>query len=49
MISLWRDVDSIRAFAGEDFTRARYFTEDEHYLLEMTPDVIHYQVAVDAF
>jgi heme-degrading monooxygenase HmoA len=48
VISLWRDMDSISAFAGEDSTRARYFPEDERYLLEMTPDVIHYEVAVDA-
>jgi hypothetical protein len=39
---------SISAFAGADPTRARYFPEDERYLLEITPDVIHYEVAVDA-
>jgi hypothetical protein len=48
VISLWRDMDSIGAFAGEDPKRARYFPEDERYLLEMTPDVIHYEVTVDA-
>jgi heme-degrading monooxygenase HmoA len=48
VISLWRDMDSISAFAGEDPNRARYFPEDERYLLEMTPDVIHYEVTVDA-
>jgi hypothetical protein len=42
-----RDMASISAFGGEDPTRARYFPEDERYLLEMTPDVIHYEVAVD--
>ena len=47
VISLWPDMESIKAFAGEDSTRARYFPEDERYLLEMTPDVIHYEVAVD--
>jgi heme-degrading monooxygenase HmoA len=47
VISLWRDMASISAFAGADPTRARYFPEDERYLLEMTPDVIHYDVAVD--
>jgi len=48
VISLWRDMASINAFAGADPTRARYFPEDERYLLEMTPDVTHYEVAVDA-
>jgi heme-degrading monooxygenase HmoA len=47
VISLWRDMASIRAFAGADPTRARYFPEDEHYLLEMTPDVVHYEIAVE--
>jgi hypothetical protein len=47
VISLWRDMGSISAFAGADPTRARYFPEDERYLLEMTPDVIHYEIAVD--
>jgi heme-degrading monooxygenase HmoA len=48
VISLWRDMASIGAFAGEDPSRARYFPEDERFLLEMTPEVIHYEVAVDA-
>lgn len=48
VISLWRDMASISAFAGTDPTRARYFPEDERYLLEMTPDVVHYEVAIDA-
>ncbi len=47
VISLWGDMESISAFAGEDPTRARYFPEDERYLLEMTPDVVHYEIAVD--
>lgn len=47
VISLWRDMESISAFSGTDPTRARYFPEDERHLLEMAPDVIHYEVAVD--
>jgi heme-degrading monooxygenase HmoA len=46
VVSLWRDMASIGAFAGEDPTRARYFPEDERYLLEMARDVIHYEIAV---
>lgn len=48
VISLWRDMASITAFAGDDPTRARYFPEDERYLLEMVPHVTHHEVAVDA-
>jgi heme-degrading monooxygenase HmoA len=47
VISLWRDMASISAFAGTHPSRARYFPEDERFLLEMTPDVVHYKVAVD--
>ena len=47
VISLWRDMASISAFAGEDPTRARYLPEDKRYLLEMTPEVTHFEVAVD--
>jgi len=48
VISLWRDMASISAFAGEDPARARYFPEDQRYLLEMASDVVHYELAGDA-
>jgi len=44
-VSLWESLDAIRAFAGEDVERARYYPEDREYLLEMSPGVKHYQVA----
>jgi len=30
----WDSLDAIRASAGEDYIRARYYPEDDHYLLE---------------
>lgn len=48
VLSLWGDMVSVTAFAGADPTRARYFPEDERFLLEMTPDVTHYDVPIDA-
>lgn len=44
MVSLWRSRADIRAFAGEDIERARYYPEDEGYLLELEPHVTHYEV-----
>jgi heme-degrading monooxygenase HmoA len=44
MISLWRTREDIRAFAGEDIERARYYPEDESFLLELEPHVTHYEV-----
>ncbi len=44
VISLWESEDHIKAFAGEDIEVAVYYPEDERYLLEMTPNVIHYEI-----
>jgi heme-degrading monooxygenase HmoA len=46
MISLWRDLEDIRAFAGDDVERARYYPEDEAFLFELDPGVAHYEVVV---
>lgn len=44
LISLWKDRESIRAFAGEEIERARYYPEDRDFLLEFEPNVTHYEV-----
>jgi hypothetical protein len=44
LISLWGSRDDIRAFAGNDIERARYYPEDAAYLLELEPNVTHYEV-----
>lgn len=43
-VSFWDDLDSIRAFAGDDVTRARYYPEDERFLLDFPERVLHYDV-----
>ena len=43
-ISLWESYDAIRAFAGRDYQRAVYYPEDREYLLELEPQVTHYEV-----
>jgi len=45
LITLWDSYEAIRAFAGDDPERARYYPEDTDYLLELEPSVIHYEVA----
>ena len=40
--SLWESLDAIRAFAGDDVEKARYYEEDKNFLLEFEPNVIHY-------
>jgi len=44
LLTLWESLDAIRAFAGEDYDRARYYPEDDDYLLEREPFVVHYDV-----
>jgi heme-degrading monooxygenase HmoA len=43
-VSFWESLDSIRAFAGEPIDAARYFPEDERYLLTRPERVSHYEV-----
>lgn len=43
-ISYWDSEDSIRAFAGDDISRARFFAEDDAYLTQRDEVVRHYVV-----
>ncbi len=47
VISLWESLEHVKAFAGEDVDVARYYPQDEDFLLELTPRLKHYEVAVD--
>jgi heme-degrading monooxygenase HmoA len=44
LLTLWESLDAIRAFAGPDVERAKYYPEDEAFLLEKEPTVTHYEV-----
>lgn len=46
LTSLWDSVGAIKRFAGEDYMRARYFDEDDDFLLEREPFVTHYDVVL---
>ncbi len=41
-LSYWASLDAIRAFAGEPVGKARYFPEDDKYLLTRPEKVTHY-------
>ena len=43
-LTFWKDLDSIKAFAGEDVEAAKYYPEDSDFLLEFEPGVVHYEV-----
>jgi heme-degrading monooxygenase HmoA len=44
LLTLWESADAIRKFAGSDIERAKYYPEDERFLLELEPTVTHYEV-----
>jgi heme-degrading monooxygenase HmoA len=46
--SLWRSLDDIRGFAGEDVDRAVFYDEDDDYLVERDPQVKHFDVVEPA-
>jgi heme-degrading monooxygenase HmoA len=45
-ITRWESEEAIRAFAGDDLLRAKYYPEDADFLLEFEPQVRHYAVVV---
>ena len=44
LITMWESEEAIEAFAGKPIDRARYYPEDDEYLLEREPTVMHYEV-----
>jgi heme-degrading monooxygenase HmoA len=44
MFTLWDDLDAIRAFAGNELTKAKYYDFDRDFLLELEPEVTHFEV-----
>ena len=42
--SFWESIDAIKRFAGEDYERARYYDEDDDFLLEREALVTHHDV-----
>lgn len=44
LITYWESMKAIRAFAGEYPELARYYPEDQRYLLDLEPTVEHFVV-----
>jgi heme-degrading monooxygenase HmoA len=44
LLSLWDSLEAIKAFSGEEIEKARYYPEDEEFLIELEPTVTHYEV-----
>jgi heme-degrading monooxygenase HmoA len=44
-VTHWQSEEDIRAFAGDDLLKAKYYPEDRGFLLEFEPLVQHFVVA----
>lgn len=44
MLSFWDSYDAIKAFAGADITRARFYPEDDRFLVAREWTVTHHEV-----
>jgi heme-degrading monooxygenase HmoA len=43
-LTFWDSLESVKGFAGEDVEKAKYYPEDNDYLLEFEPNVVHYEI-----
>lgn len=46
LTTLWDSVESIKKFAGEEYEKARYYPEDDEYLIGRDTYVTHAEVLV---
>jgi heme-degrading monooxygenase HmoA len=44
MLTFWESEDAIRAFAGNDITKAKYYDFDKDFLIELEPSSTHYEM-----
>ena len=48
LITFWGNLVVIKNFAGEDFEKAKYYPEDENFLLEFEEKVTHHEVFAES-
>lgn len=48
LVTIWRDIDAVRAFAGPDPSKAKYYPEDDRYLLEKEDASLNHTVFYDS-
>jgi heme-degrading monooxygenase HmoA len=47
LITFWKNWESIKSFAGEDHEKAKYYAEDDQFLLDFNEFVEHHEVFHD--
>ena len=48
LATLWDDIDAVKAFAGTDPAKAKYYPEDDRYLLEQEAHSLNHAVFFDS-
>ncbi len=43
-VTRWESEEAIRSFAGLDILKAKYYPEDDDFLLEFEPEVQHFEI-----
>jgi hypothetical protein len=46
LLTLWDSVEAIKRFSGDKIETAKEYPEDEKYLLELEPQVQHFEVLI---
>ena len=44
LITFWENIEVIKNFAGQEFEKAKYYPEDDDFLLEFEEKVQHHEV-----
>ena len=44
LITHWDSIAAIKQFAGEDYAKAKYYPEDQDFLLDFPEEVEHFEV-----
>ncbi|MEO0468650.1 MAG: antibiotic biosynthesis monooxygenase [Bacteroidota bacterium] len=44
LITYWENLAVIKHFAGEDYEKAKYYPEDQQYLLHFAEKVVHHEL-----
>jgi heme-degrading monooxygenase HmoA len=47
VISIWESIKAVEKFAGKDYQKAVVLPRDREYLLEVEPNVLHYEIIRD--
>jgi heme-degrading monooxygenase HmoA len=47
LVTLWDSMDSVRKFAGDEPEKAKYYPEDDDFLLEKEETVAFYEVFLE--